>query len=107
MAWVTLCTLDELTEGQGKAVSIDGCNLAVYLDGGEPSVIDDTCPHAGASLSTGFVDAGCAVCPWHYWAFDLKTGELRDSPGVKIGRYPVRLHPRDGRQFVQADLPST
>jgi nitrite reductase (NADH) small subunit len=74
---------------------------------GEPSAIDDACPHAGASLSTGFVDAGCAVCPWHYWAFDLKTGELRDSPGVKIGRYPVRVHLHGDRKFVQADLPST
>jgi nitrite reductase/ring-hydroxylating ferredoxin subunit len=107
MAWATLCTLDELTEGRAKGVSIDGYTLAVYLDNGQPSVIDDTCPHAGASLSNGFVDDGCAVCPYHYWAFSLATGELRDTPGVKVSRYPVRLHPHDGKQFVQADLPST
>jgi nitrite reductase/ring-hydroxylating ferredoxin subunit len=107
MAWATLCTLDELTEGRAKGVSIDGYTLAIYLDNGHPSVIDDTCPHAGASLSNGFVDDGCAVCPYHYWAFSLATGELRDNPGVKVSRYPVRLHPFNGKQFVQADLPST
>jgi nitrite reductase/ring-hydroxylating ferredoxin subunit len=106
MAWATLCELDELTEGCGKAVSIDGYRLAVFLDAGQPSVIDDACPHAGASLSRGFVRDGCAVCPSHLWPFDLATGQLRDVPSVSVTRYAVRLLDHGGKRWVQADLPS-
>ncbi len=105
MPWVTLCELSDLTDGRGKPVDVDGHRLAVFLDGGTPATLDNACPHAGIALSGGEVDAGCAVCPAHGWAFDLATGQLRGMPGVTIGHYPTRLHDHAGRRFVQADLP--
>jgi nitrite reductase (NADH) small subunit/3-phenylpropionate/trans-cinnamate dioxygenase ferredoxin subunit len=108
MPWTSLCQLDELTENEGKFVEIDGFKLAVFLKGGTPYVLDDTCPHAGASLSGGHVDpTGCAVCPWHAWAFHLENGQLRDTPGVTIDSYKVRVvqPSRDRPKLVQADLP--
>src|SRR3954454_10183815 len=105
MAWTSLCNLDELEEGRGKYVEIDGFQLAVFLDGGAISVIDNNCPHAGGNLAAGYVDEGCAVCPWHHWAFRLDTGEMRDSPGVTITKYAVRTLDHHGQQLVQAELP--
>jgi nitrite reductase/ring-hydroxylating ferredoxin subunit len=105
MAWVSLCTLDELIDGKGKYVEIDGYHLAVFRSGGEVAAMDSTCPHAGANLADGFIDDGCAVCPWHYWAFRLDNGQMRDSPGVAISRYPTRIHSHEDKQFVQAELP--
>ncbi len=106
MAWTSLCELSELEEGLGKFVEIDGFKLAVFLTRGEVFVIDDTCPHAGASLSGGHLEAGCAVCPWHGWAFQLNNGQLRDAPGVTIDTYKVRIfEPSGGRpKLVQVDL---
>lgn len=112
MAWVSLCTWDELAEGQGKPVDVDGFKLAVYRTGTDPaggaatSVIDSTCPHAGANLSEGTVEDGCAVCPWHFWMFDLSDGQLRDQPGIAVTRYPSRVLEFGGKRLVQADLPS-
>ena len=106
MAWVTLCELSELTDGQGKAVDVDGHRLAVFLDAARPATLDNACPHAGVALSGGSVEAGCAVCPAHQWAFDLTTGQLRDSAAVSVRRYPTRLFEFAGKRFVQADLPS-
>ncbi len=106
MAWVTLCDLSELTDGRGKPVDVDGHRLGVFLDGGTVSAIDNACPHAGAALTGGVVEDGCAVCPVHYWAFDLATGRLRDSAGVAVRRYETRLFDHAGKRFVQADLPS-
>jgi nitrite reductase/ring-hydroxylating ferredoxin subunit len=106
MAWTSLCNLDELEEGRGKYVEIDGFQLAVFLDGGAVSVIDNTCPHAGGNLAAGYVEEGCAVCPWHYWAFRLDTGEMRESPGVSITKYRVRVLEHQGKQLVQAELPT-
>jgi nitrite reductase (NADH) small subunit/3-phenylpropionate/trans-cinnamate dioxygenase ferredoxin subunit len=107
MAWTSLCELGELEEGKGRYVEIGGFQLAVFLDGGAVFVIDNTCPHAGGNLAAGFVEDGCAVCPWHYWAFHLNTGKLRDAPGVAVTRYNTRtVEPGQGRlALVQADLP--
>lgn len=107
MSWTSLCELDELEEGKGKYVEIGGFQLAVFLDRGSVYAIDNYCPHAGGNLAGGWVDEGCAVCPWHSWAFRLDNGQLRGSPGVAVTTYPTRLLPRpDGKPtLVQADLP--
>jgi nitrite reductase (NADH) small subunit/3-phenylpropionate/trans-cinnamate dioxygenase ferredoxin subunit len=107
MSWTSLCELDELTAGAGKYVEIGGFQLAVFLDGGHAYTIDNYCPHAGGNLAGGEVHDGCAVCPWHSWAFHLDTGQLRGSPGVAITSYATRLLEREGGKptLVQADLP--
>lgn len=105
MSWTSLCELDELIEDKGKYVEIGGFQLAVFRHQGGVFVLDNYCPHAGGNLAAGHVDNGCAVCPWHYWAFGLQTGALRSAPGVTITTYPTRVHQHQGRQLVQADLP--
>ena len=106
MAWTSLCELSELTEAKGKYVEIGGYQLAVFLDQGNVYVMDNTCPHAGGPLSEGDVENGCAVCPWHYWAFRLDNGELANSGAVMMKTYPARIHQHhDSKQLVQADLP--
>lgn len=106
MAWISLCELGELKAGEGKFVNIDGFNLAVFLHEGQVRVLDDVCPHAGASLARGWIENGCVVCPQHLWPFRLENGQLRDTPGVCVTVYPVRLFPREGKPtLVQANLP--
>lgn len=108
MSWASLCDLDELEDGKGKYVEIGGFHLAVFLHAGRVYVMDNHCPHAGGNMAGGFVaDDGCAVCPWHFWAFRLEDGQLRDTPGVAISTYKARtIRPGDGRpELVQADLP--
>jgi nitrite reductase/ring-hydroxylating ferredoxin subunit len=105
MAWTSLCELSELEDGQGKYVEIEGFQLAVFLSNGKVFVMDNYCPHAGGNLAGGFVDDGCAVCPWHYWPFHLENGQLRDSPGVKVKTYETRMYEHEGRHLVQAELP--
>jgi nitrite reductase/ring-hydroxylating ferredoxin subunit len=106
MAWVSLCEIAELTEDQGKYVQMDGHELAVFLHGGKPYVLDNTCPHAGGPLWEGSIENGCCVCPWHSWSFRLENGQLRDAPGIKITTYPTRVFERAGQSpLLQADLP--
>ena len=105
MSWTSLCQLDELEPDRGKYVEIDGFHLAVFLNDDQVYVIDNYCPHDGGSLAGGQVVNGCAVCPRHQWAFRLDNGQLRNSPGVAITSYRVRLHDHQGRKLVQADLP--
>lgn len=106
MAWTSLCEIGELHEGRGKYVEIGGFHLAVFQHEGGVHVIDNYCPHAGGNLAGGVIAEGCAVCPWHDWAFRLDNGQLRDSPGVSVMVYKTRLFDREGKPtLVQADLP--
>ena len=103
MPYTTLCELSELEPGRGKYVEIDGFQLAVFLTGEQVHVMDNYCPHAGGSMAGGYVEDGCAVCPWHNWPFRLDNGELKGSGAVKIEIYPSRV---TGGGVVEADLPA-
>lgn len=106
MAWVTLCRVDELLEGRGKYIEIASRQLAVFLHEGRPYVMDNYCPHAGGNLAGGTIEDGCAVCPWHQWAFRLDNGRLTDSPAVAVEMYKARVIDRDAIiGIVEADLP--
>lgn len=107
MPWTSLCDLSDLTDGMGKPVSIDGHDLAVFLQDGLVFVMDERCPHAGGAMSAGWIDDGCAVCPLHGWAFNVQTGALRDSGSEEpvIHVYPSRILELEDRKLVQADLP--
>ena len=44
--------------------------------------LEDACNHAGASLSEGWVEDGCLMCPVHAYAFNLETGALVRPKGL-------------------------
>lgn len=89
--FVTVCRAGDIPPGEAKAVAVNGKVVAVFNDGGEFFAIDDTCPHMGASLATGFVEKGIVTCPWHAWRFRLADGVWADNPRIGIGCYPVRV----------------
>ena len=103
MKWVTLCELSDLQEGVGKYVEIDGLCLAVFMHERRVRVMDNHCPHAGANLAGGTIVEGCVVCPKHNWPFRLESGELRDSPGVKVDVYRARVVELKGKALVQIE----
>lgn len=44
--------------------------------------IEDACNHAGASLSEGWLEDACIVCPVHGYAFELASGKLVRPKGL-------------------------
>jgi len=106
MAWTSLCATSEVAEKTGKYVEIGGFHLAVFRQGDTFYAMDNTCPHAGGSLAAGHVHDGCAICPWHNWAFRLDNGQLRDLPRIAVTTYATKVLVRLGEpDLVQADLP--
>lgn len=97
----SVCKVNDLKEGEGKTVSVDGKLVAVFRVNGETFAIDDLCPHMGASLAGGYVENGIVTCPWHAWRFRLNDGAWADNPRIKIGCYPVRVDGDD----VQIQIP--
>ena len=66
----------------GKAITVDveGLRIALFNIGGTYYAIDDTCPHAGASLAEGDVSGITVECPLHSARFDLATGRVLSPP---------------------------
>ena len=87
----TVARVGELAEGESKMVAAAGKLIALFHEGGQYYAIDDVCPHMGASLSGGYIEAGIVTCPWHAWRFRLADGAWADNPRIKIGCYLVRI----------------
>jgi len=104
MAWTDLCKLSELVESEGRFVDLGERKLAVFVKEGQLFAFDDTCPHAGASLSGGMVDQGFITCLWHYWSFNLTDGTMVAGGRAKIRVYPVRTVGEGADAIVQADI---
>ena len=97
----TVCKLADVPEGLGHTVYVGDFALALFRVNGQIHAIDDTCPHMGASLGSGFVENGTVTCPWHFWRFRLADGKWADNPRLGIGCYPVRIVGDE----IQVELP--
>ena len=78
----TIASVDEIAEGKGKAFDLGEKRIAIFNVAGKFHAIDDTCPHAGASLAEGDLEGDNVVCPWHYAEFSLETGEVGCPPAA-------------------------
>jgi 3-phenylpropionate/trans-cinnamate dioxygenase ferredoxin subunit len=54
------------------------------------------CPHAGAPLCDGWLDAmGRIVCPLHKYRYDPANGRNTSGEGYKLFTYPVEIKKDD------------
>ena len=87
---IPLIELSALPEGRGRRVCAAGLDLAVFRVGDAVYAIDDSCPHAGASLSNGRVHGTSVSCPVHGLRFKLENGHPRDSASLQARTHAVR-----------------
>jgi nitrite reductase (NADH) small subunit len=82
--FVRICSQSELPAvGEAREFIADGRPLCVANVDGTISVLDGVCPHEEGPLSEGTIEGGRVVCPWHAYAFDVRTGESQQDPQVK------------------------
>lgn len=89
--WVAVGRVGEARPGSGTVVVVGERRLALFEDDGGYRVLDDACPHQGASLGEGASFRGTVVCPWHSWSFDLESGVCPEAPSFQVRSYPVRV----------------
>jgi nitrite reductase/ring-hydroxylating ferredoxin subunit len=82
-------SVSELPDGALLEVFVGDTPVAIANLDGEIMAIGDTCPHAGGPIGDGELDKGKAVCPYHGWAFDLKTGICDVNSSVSVPVYEV------------------
>ncbi len=96
--------LDEIKPGQMYYVEIDGLPIALANVDGVIYAFGDSCRHEGGPLSSGVLRDEIVTCPWHGWAYNVRTGKALIPPvGLRIPTYPVVVE--DGQIAVVVDWP--
>ncbi|MDB5351621.1 MAG: ferredoxin subunit of nitrite reductase and ring-hydroxylating dioxygenase [Planctomycetota bacterium] len=93
-----VCRADEVPEGRGRSIVVDGLGIAVFRDSGVFHAILGRCPHANGSMGDGWVEDGEAVCPLHMWRFKLSSGRCTTVRGQSLHRFACEV--RDGEIWV-------
>src|SRR5437773_12140911 len=100
--WQPVCVAGELTdENPTKFIRVLGEDLVLFKDkSGTVGLIQDHCPHRGASLLYGRVEERGIACAYHGWLYDT-AGNCLEPPAepasasggfhltVKHRAYPV------------------
>jgi nitrite reductase/ring-hydroxylating ferredoxin subunit len=82
----------EIAPGRMFYVSVDGLPVALANVAGTIYAFGDACRHQGGSLSSGVLRDDVATCPWHGWAYNVRTGKSVIPPvGVRVPTYRVEF----------------
>lgn len=97
--WVTVAQKSEVPDGESLCIEAGGERIALFNIEGEFYALSDACPHAGGSLSDGWLDEKEVCCPWHGWTFDLTAPPGPGTDGVT--RYRTAVEGED----VKIEIP--
>lgn len=76
---------------QAKEFSCGNKTMCIANLDGKLSAMDNICLHRGGPLGQGVVEGGKVTCPWHGWAWDVKTGATDMDPNLKVRIYPMKI----------------
>ncbi len=69
-------------------VELDGRPVVVNESGGKLVAYPALCPHQLGPLNAGTLEEGVVTCPWHGYAFDVRTGECRTGQTCRLTDLP-------------------
>lgn len=87
--FIPLERLINLDEGYKRGFSVAGKHLLLIVDQGQHLLFEDRCPHQGAPLHTGTLQAGVLRCPRHGLAFDVHSGRPQQGVCGSLIRWPL------------------
>ncbi|MGW5151494.1 Rieske 2Fe-2S domain-containing protein [Rhodococcus koreensis] len=91
--WIPALLSADLPEADctPKRVQLLGENFVAFRDtNGEVGVLDEACPHRGASLALGRVEDCGIRCLYHGWKFGT-DGTIQDTPNMPNPQYKDRF----------------
>ncbi len=97
--WIPAVRVEDVPEGEGFQVDINGALVAVWNVRGEFYATSDVCSHEETPLTAGDLWDNVIECPLHGAQFDVTTGEVLSLPAIfPIPTYPVKVE--DGTIYV-------
>lgn len=105
--WTRAIALDQLSEGHGVRVTLDGTDLLLVRSGEQILAVANRCTHQGAPLNKGVLKLGGSMptvqCPVHGSVFRLGDGGVMRGPATqplpaydaRVDGDTVEVRPRD------------
>ena len=90
-SWHDLGPAEGFRDERLNGALIAGVRLCFGRSGEHFFALDDTCPHAGGSLTEGMIDEDLVICPLHAYAFEIATGRCVDELACSVSTYPTRV----------------
>jgi nitrite reductase (NADH) small subunit len=75
-----VANLDDIPQGKGIVVEMDGKEIAVFNVGGDFHAVGNMCTHRGGPLGEGNLRGKVVSCPWHGAQFDVTSGQVVSPP---------------------------
>lgn len=90
-------TVEELPEGESLGVKVDGLEIAVFNVNGEFYAIQNKCIHKQGPLYQSEInhEDQTVYCPWHYWEFELDSGEFIIDRDKSLRTFDVEANDDD------------
>jgi nitrite reductase (NADH) small subunit len=100
--WTPVTNLENIPPREGRAVTLQGEEIAIFNIDNRYLAIESKCPHKGGPLCDGIASGTTVVCPLHGRRFDLETGmAVRASEPACVATFPTRVE--NGIIFVNLD----
>lgn len=100
MEWHLATALSALKENIITELETSGKKICILKKADVVYAFAATCPHSGARLCEGWLDAQArVVCPLHKYRFDPANGHNTSGEGYKLKIFPVEV--RAAEVFVQ------
>lgn len=91
--WYPLGHVRELSKNAPSSHRLLDQPLVVWRQQGSWCVAHDACPHRGAPLSSGSIDAGQLTCTYHGWKFGADGALTSDPQSATLPRCGLRTRP--------------
>lgn len=96
MFWYKIAATKEelLAESENKLIEVEAGGKRICIAEYQNQLFGcaATCPHAGAKMSEGYLDAlGNIVCPLHRYKFSLERGRNVTGEGYFLKTYHVEV----------------
>lgn len=91
--WVKVTRFENIPLREGRSITVDDREIAIFRLGDKLFAIDNRCPHRGGPLAEGIVSGNKVVCPLHAWKIDLESGIVAGQSGEQscVTTYPIRV----------------
>jgi len=90
--WHAVAKVADLKPGDVIAVTVDGIEMVLGLDGERYFAMQRRCIHRGGDLADGIVSRGHLICAQHAWRFSTATGRHDTASEYCLIAYAVRVN---------------
>ena len=90
--FVRVAGVGDVPPGEMMIVELDGDEVAIANVAGEFYAFQNECTHRGGPLGEGILMDDIVECPFHGGKFNVRTGEVVESPPSEpLATYSVQL----------------